>query len=87
MVTSVGIERVKGSFHYIVLQQYFKDIMPVIEYLSFYKLTQSLLYKETETPWKYVFYKVSSFRQKIRGFNYSWYQEYLFAIKFFKQSL
>ena len=81
--------------------------MPVIEYLSFYKLTQSLLYKETETvmsdckltlnsiqalpktetPWKYVFYKVSSFRQKIRGFNYSWYQEYLFAIKFFKQSL
>ena len=48
LVHTVGIQGVKGSFHHIVTQQYFKNDVLVTECSSFDKLVHSLISKETE---------------------------------------
>ncbi|MEZ4803216.1 MAG: prephenate dehydratase [Gelidibacter sp.] len=48
MITSVGIQGIIGSFHHIVSQEYFHHSVKVNEYMSFDKLVDSLLKKESD---------------------------------------
>ena len=48
MIKSVAIQGVKGSFHYIVSQQYFENNVTVKECLSFDDVVSSLIEKESD---------------------------------------
>ena len=48
MIKSVAIQGVKGSFHYIVSQQYFENNVTVKECLSFDDVVSSLIEKECD---------------------------------------
>ncbi len=47
MITTVGIQGIKGSFHHIVSQQYFESCVEAIPFLSFDDTVDSLLNKKT----------------------------------------
>lgn len=48
MIKSVAIQGIKGSFHHIVSQHYFDASVKVLECMSFDKVVQSLLNKESD---------------------------------------
>lgn len=48
LIKSVAIQGIKGSFHHIVSQEYFEHTIEVIECLSFDKVVDSLLKKESD---------------------------------------
>ncbi|WP_339633212.1 prephenate dehydratase [Bizionia echini] len=48
MTKAVAIQGVQGSFHHIVARQYFGDVVPLLECLSFDDAINSLLNKETD---------------------------------------
>ena len=48
LIKSVAIQGVRGSFHHIVSQEYFNPPVEVIECLSFDKVVESLLNKESD---------------------------------------
>jgi len=48
MIKNVAIQGIKGSFHHAVAQQYYGDSVDVIECLTFDKLVNSILTKESD---------------------------------------
>lgn len=48
MIKTVAIQGVKGSFHHIVSQQYFKNPVDTIECLTFDRVVDSLISKESD---------------------------------------
>lgn len=48
MIKSVAIQGVKGSFHHIVSQNYFSKDINIVECLTFDRVVESLLLKETD---------------------------------------
>ncbi|HLT33177.1 MAG TPA: prephenate dehydratase [Aquaticitalea sp.] len=48
MIKSVAIQGIKGSFHHIVSQQLFDDSIKVMECMTFDKVVNSLLNKQTD---------------------------------------
>ncbi|PTM07287.1 MAG: prephenate dehydratase [Bacteroidetes bacterium] len=48
MIKSVAIQGVKGSFHHIVSQNYFSKDIHIVECLTFDRVVESLLLKETD---------------------------------------
>ena len=48
MIKTVAIQGVKGSFHHIVSQEYFKKPVDVIECLTFDRVVESLISKESD---------------------------------------
>lgn len=48
MINTVAIQGVKGSFHHIVSQEYFKKPVDVIECLTFDRVVESLISKESD---------------------------------------
>ncbi|WP_142785293.1 prephenate dehydratase [Changchengzhania lutea] len=48
MITTVAIQGVKGSFHHIVSQQYFDDSVKLVECLTFDRVVDALITKESD---------------------------------------
>ncbi len=48
MIKSVAIQGIKGSFHHIVSQQFFDELVDVNEYLTFDKTVDSLLTRKSD---------------------------------------
>ncbi len=48
MINSVAIQGIKGSFHHIVSQNYFKTNVKVVPFLSFDQTVDSVIKKETD---------------------------------------
>lgn len=48
LIKSVAIQGIIGSFHHIVSQEYFGDSITVLEFLSFDKVVDSVLKKESD---------------------------------------
>lgn len=48
MIKSVSIQGIKGSFHHIVSQEWFDDSVEVVECMSFDKVVENVLTKQTD---------------------------------------
>jgi len=48
MTNKVGIQGIKGSFHHLVVMDYYQEDVEVIEHMSFHELAEKLASKETD---------------------------------------
>jgi len=48
MTKKVGIQGIKGSFHHLVVMDYYQEDVEVIEHMSFHELAEKLASKETD---------------------------------------
>ena len=48
MIKTVAIQGIKGSFHHIVSQNYFKTNISIVPFMSFDQTVDSVLKKETD---------------------------------------
>jgi len=48
MTNKVGIQEIKGSFHHLVVMDYYQEDVEVIEHMSFHELAEKLASKETD---------------------------------------